>query len=113
MVKPLFMSDGSINESRQDRRGTHSASFCWEPCSTDPELSQLKTLNKRLWMTDGSREEAEGKGWSGKIPAGTREGKASQVPPKSGILCRGWVQIRHSMKRSSVSDCLGLSHLGC
>lgn len=87
-LKLLFMSDGSVSKSL-DRIGEVPIvpRFPWH--STDPELSQPKTFNKRLWMTDGSREEAEGEGWSGKIPAGMRAEKASQVPLKSGILCRG------------------------
>lgn len=72
----------------------------WEKHSTDPELSPLKTFNKRLWMTEGSWEEAEGKGWSGKVPAGTRKRIATHSPSKSSILCWAGDGV-HRMARDS------------
>lgn len=127
MVKLLFMSDGSISKSL-DRTGEvptapqcfFSLSFSlffppWEPHSTDPELSHLKTFNKRLWMTDGNWEEAEGKGWSGKVPAGTGEGgkQLTSPPPPYQAFCAGVRGPRNGWGSSTWSTNAGMLSQGC
>lgn len=64
-------------------------------------------------MTDGSREEAEGEGWSGKIPAGSRERKASQVPPNQRGLRMDWDTVTLATDAGMLLQGCGVRRLDC
>lgn len=64
-------------------------------------------------MTDGSREEAEGEGCSGKVPAGIREGKASQVPPNQRALRMDWDTVIWLRMQACYCKAVGVRGLDC
>lgn len=64
-------------------------------------------------MTDGSQEEAEGECYSGIVPAGIREGKASQVPPNQRGLRMDWDTVTLAMDAGMLLQGCGVRGLDC